>query len=108
MESARVFFQNYSKCILDLNKVNKSHNCHGLKRVAQSRVSNGVERVPFRKLQTSPWGCVLQSEPPGTCPHCFLYMTSALSIAHHDQSAGHMQVWRETVKPSLQTHTKLR
>ena len=33
--------------IWDLNKVNNSHNCHGLKRVAQGQVSNGVERVPF-------------------------------------------------------------
>ena len=65
MESARGFLLNYSKCICDLNRVNNSHNCHGLKRVAQGRVSNGVERVPFLKLQTSPWGCVLQSEPPG-------------------------------------------
>ena len=32
-----VFFLNYSKCIWDLNKVNNSHNCHGLKRVAQGR-----------------------------------------------------------------------
>ena len=47
MESARGFFLNYSKCIWDLNKVDDSHNCHGLKRVAQGRVSNGVERVPF-------------------------------------------------------------
>ena len=51
---------NYSKCICDLNQVDNSHNCHGLKRIAQGRGSNGVE-----KLQTSPWGCVLQSEPPG-------------------------------------------
>ena len=65
MESARGFFLNYSKCIWDLNKVNNSHNCHGLKRVAQGQVSNGVERVPFWKSQTSLWGCVLQSEPPG-------------------------------------------
>ena len=62
MESARGVFLNYSKCIWDLNKVDNSHNCHGLKRVAQGWVSNGVE---FIKLQTSPWGCVLQSEPPG-------------------------------------------
>ena len=34
-------------------------------RVAQGRVSNRVERVPFRKLQTSPWGYVLHSERPG-------------------------------------------
>ena len=47
MESARGFFLNYSKCILDLNEVDNSHNCHGLKRVAQGQVSNGVERVPF-------------------------------------------------------------
>ena len=65
MESARGFFLNYSKCIWDLNKVENSHNWYGLKRVVQGRVSNGVERVPFWKLQTSPWGCVLQSEPPG-------------------------------------------
>ena len=38
---------NYSKCIWDLNKVNNSHNYHGLKRVAQGHVSNGVERVTF-------------------------------------------------------------
>ena len=42
-----VFFLNYSKSIWDLNKVDNSHNCHGLKGVAQGRVSNGVERVPF-------------------------------------------------------------
>ena len=47
MESARGVFLNYSKCIWDLNKVDNSHNCHGFKRVAQGRVSNGVERVPF-------------------------------------------------------------
>ena len=41
------FFLKYSKCIWGLNKVNNSHNCHGLKRVGQDRVSNGVERVPF-------------------------------------------------------------
>ena len=46
MESAGGFL-NYSKCNWDLNKVDNSHNCHGLKRVAQGRVSNGVERVPF-------------------------------------------------------------
>ena len=58
-------FLNYSKCIWDKNTVNDSHNCHGLKRVAQGQVSNGVERVSFWKSQPSPWGCVLQSEPPG-------------------------------------------
>ena len=42
-----VLFLNYSKCILDLNKVSNSHNVIGLKKVAQGRVSNGVERVPF-------------------------------------------------------------
>ena len=40
-------FLNYSKCIWDLNKVNNSHNCHGLKRVARGQFSNGEERVPF-------------------------------------------------------------
>ena len=62
-------FLNYSKCIWDLNKVKHSHNCHWLKRVAQGWVSNGAERVPFWKSQTSPWGCVLQSESPGTDVH---------------------------------------
>ena len=47
MENARGFFLNFSKCIWDLDKVNNSLNCHGLKRVPQGRVSNGVERVPF-------------------------------------------------------------
>ena len=65
MVSAGGIFLNYSKCIWDLNKVDNSHNCHGLKRVAQGRVSNGVERVGILNLQTSPWGCVLKSEPPG-------------------------------------------
>ena len=55
----------FSKYIWDLNKVTNSHNCHGSKRVVQGRVRNGVERVPFGKSQTSPWGCVLQSEHPG-------------------------------------------
>ena len=55
----------FSKCIWDMNKVTNSHNCHGSKRFAQGRVRNGVERVPFEKSQTSPWGCVLQCEPPG-------------------------------------------
>ena len=66
MENARGFFLNFSKCIWDLDKVNNSLNCHGLKRVPQGRVSNGVERVPFGKSQTSPWGCVLQSDLPRT------------------------------------------
>ena len=48
MESARGFlFLIYSKCIRGLNKVKNSHDCHGLKRGAQGRVSNEVERVPF-------------------------------------------------------------
>ena len=37
--------------------------------VVQGRVSNGVERVSFWKSQTSPLGCVLQSEPPGLWKH---------------------------------------
>ena len=43
------FLNYYSKFIWDLNKVSNSHNCQGLKRVAQGHVSisNGVERVPF-------------------------------------------------------------
>ena len=48
MKSAKGFpCVKYSKCIWDLNKVTNSHYCHGLKRVAQGRVSIGVERVPF-------------------------------------------------------------
>ena len=63
MESARDSFSEL--CIWDLNTVNNSHNCHGLKRVAQAQVGNGVEKVSFLKSRASPWGCVLQSEPPG-------------------------------------------
>ena len=36
-------FLDISKYIWDLNKVNNSHYCHGLKRVAQGLVSNGKE-----------------------------------------------------------------
>ena len=52
-------------CCTPLDPPLNSHNCHGLKRVAQGWVSIGVERVPFWKSQTSPRGCVLQSETPG-------------------------------------------
>ena len=52
-------FLNYSKCIWDLNEVNNSHNCHGLKRVAQGRVSNGVEGVPFVFCRVNPWALLL-------------------------------------------------
>ena len=64
MESARGFFLNYSKCIWDLNKVDNSHNCHGLKRVAQGRVSKGVEMVPFLKIADSPLGLCSAERTP--------------------------------------------
>ena len=37
MESARGSFSELYKVYLGLNKVNNSHNCHGLKRVLKAR-----------------------------------------------------------------------
>ena len=44
----QVSFSELFKVYWDLNKVNNSHNCHGVKRVLKAGyVSNGVERVLF-------------------------------------------------------------
>ena len=82
-------FLNNSKCIWDLNKVNNFHNYHGLKRVTQGRVINRVERVPFWKSRTSPWGCVLQSDhlPGHTCSYPTLFNLAQKTVVKQNNNS---------------------